>query len=64
MTKDKETFYFEGSGKNSGFVRSFLLAKAPKTAKTKMDIILFEIQNTQGHLSSIAVTPEEAILIF
>ncbi len=63
MNKDKETFYFRASKLKDGFIRSSLLAEAPKTAKTKRDIILFEIQNTQGHLSSIAVTPEEAVLI-
>ena len=60
--KDKETFYFRGSNKG-GFIRSSLLSKAPKTAGTKRDIILFEIQNIKGHLTTIAVTPEEAILI-
>ncbi len=62
MKKDKETFYFRGS-KNSGYIRSFLLAKAPKTALTRKDIILLLIQNCKGHLTEIAVTPEEAILI-
>lgn len=61
--KDKETFYYRGSKLRDGFIRSFLLAKAPKTAGTKRDIILFEIQNDKGHLTTIAVTPEEAILI-
>ena len=61
--KDKETFYFRASKLKDGFIRSSLLAKAPKTAGTKRDIILFEIQNTKGHLSTIAVTPEEAVLI-
>ncbi len=61
--KDKETFYFRGSKLKDGFIRSFLLTKAPKTAKTKRDIILLQIQNNQGHLTTIAVTPEEAILI-
>ncbi len=60
--KDIETFYFRGSN-NGGFIRSFLLAKAPKTALTKKDIILFEIQNVKGKLTTIAVTPEESILI-
>ncbi len=63
MNKDKETFYFRGSKLKDGFIRSKLLAKAPKTAKTKRDIISIEIQNTQGHLTRIAVTPEEAVLI-
>ena len=61
--KDKETFYFRGSKLKDGYIRSFLLAKAPKTAPTKRDIILFEIQNVRGNLTTIAVTPEEAILI-
>lgn len=61
--KDKETFYFRASKLKDGFIRSLLLAKAPKTAGTKRDIILFEIQNNKGHLTTIAVTPEEAILI-
>ncbi len=61
--KDKETFYFRGSKLKDGFIRSYLLAKAPKTASTKRDVILFEIQNVKGHLTTIAVTPEEAILI-
>ncbi len=61
--KDKETFYFRASKVKDGFIRSSLLAKAPKTAGTKRDIILFEIQNTKGHLTTIAVTPEEAVLI-
>lgn len=63
MKKDKETFYFRASKLKDGYIRSLLLAEAPKTAKTKRDIILFEIQNTQGHLTTIAVTPEEAVLI-
>lgn len=61
--KDKETFYFRGSTLKDGYIRSFLLAKAPKTASTKKDVILFEIQNIKGKLTTIAVTPEEAILI-
>ena len=61
--KDKETFYYRGSKLKDGFIRSFLLAEAPKTASTKKDIILFEIQNVKGHLTTIAVTPKEAILI-
>ena len=61
--KDKETFYYRGSKLKDGFIRSFLLAEAPKTAKTKKDIILLQIQNTQGHLRTIAVTPKESILI-
>ena len=63
VKKDKETFYFRASKLKDGFIRSSLLAKAPKTAGTKRDIIMFEIQNNKGHLSSIAVTPEEAVLI-
>lgn len=63
QTKDIETFYFKGSTLKDGFIRSFLLAKAPKTASTKKDIILFEIQNVRGKLTTIAVTPEEAVLI-
>ena len=63
VKKDKETFYFRASKLKEGFIRSSLLAKAPKTAGTKRDIILFEIQNNKGHLSTIAVTPEEAVLI-
>ncbi len=62
MKNKKETFYFRGSN-NSGYIRSFLLAKAPKTALTKKDIISLLIQNCKGHLTEIAVTPEEAILI-
>jgi len=61
--KDKETFYFRGSKLKDGYIRSLLLAEAPKTAGTKRDVILFEIQNTKGHLTTIAVTPEEAVLI-
>lgn len=61
--KDKETFYFRASKLKDGYIRSSLLAKSPKTAGTKRDIILFEIQNNKGHLSTIAVTPEEAVLI-
>ncbi len=61
--KNKETFYFRASKLKDGYIRSSLLAKAPKTAGTKRDIILFEIQNNKGHLTTIAVTPEEAVLI-
>lgn len=63
MGNKKETFYYRGSKLKDGFIRSFLLEEAPKTAKTKKDIILLQIQNTQGHLTNSAVTPEEAILI-
>jgi len=61
--KDIETFYFRCSTLKDGYIRSLLLAEAPKTAPTKKDIILFEIQNVRGKLITIAVTPEEAILI-
>ncbi len=61
--KDKETFYFKGSKLKDGFIRSFLLAKARKTSPTKRDIILLQIQNVKGHLITIGVTTEEAILI-
>ena len=63
MKKDKETFYFRASKLKDGWIRSSLLAKAPKTAKTKRDIILFEIQGADGKLTAMAITPEEAVLI-
>ena len=47
MKKDKETFYFRASKLKDGWIRSLLLAKAPKTAKTKRDIILFEMQGIE-----------------
>ena len=49
--KDKETFYFRGSKLKDGFIRSYLLAKAPKSASTKKDVILFEIQNVSNILN-------------
>ncbi len=61
--KDIETFYFKGSKLKDGYIRSFLLAEAPKTALTKKDVILLQIQNVKGDLFTMAVTPEEAILI-
>ena len=61
--KDKETFYFRGSKQKDGYIRTLLLAEAPKTASTKRDIILFEIQGFDGKLTSMAITPEEAVLI-
>lgn len=63
VKKDKETFYFRASKLKDGFIRSSLLAEAPKAAKTKRDIILFEIQGVEGKLTTMAVTPEEAVLI-
>ncbi len=63
MKKDKETFYFRASKLKDGYIRSLLLAKAPKTAKTKRDIILFEIKGADGKLTAMAITPEEAVLI-
>lgn len=63
VRKDKETFYFRASKLKDGFIRSSLLAKAPKTASTKRDIILFEIQGVDGKLAAMAITPEEAVLI-
>lgn len=63
MKKDKETFYYRGSKLKDGYIRSSLLVKAPKTAKTKRDRILFEIQGADGKLTAMAITPEEAIII-
>ena len=63
VKKDKETFYFRASKLKDGFIRSSLLAEAPKTAKTKRDIILFEIKGVDGKLTAMAITPEEAVLI-
>ena len=63
MGNKKEAFYYRGSMLKDGYIKSSLLAKAPKTASTKRDIILFEIQGADGKLTAMAITPEEAIII-